>query len=197
MTVTTLDPLGIALFIVAAFIIAGSIHSAWLASPVSRRMQIPVDGRLHIRGRRLFGDNKTVRGFIVMPPAAGFAFWALGSLLEAISPSLRYSLWPLGSGGLALLGTWAGLGFMLGELPNSFVKRQLDISPGRSAKGELSSIVSFAVDRVDSIFGVLIVISIVTPTPWMTWLYAIVMGPAVHLCFSLLLFRLGVKARRA
>jgi hypothetical protein len=89
MTVTTPNPLGIALFIVAAFIIAGSIHSAWLASPVSRRLQIPVDGGLHIRGRRLFGDNKTVRGFIVMPPAAGFAFWALGVLLEAMSPQLR------------------------------------------------------------------------------------------------------------
>ena len=197
MTVTTLDPLGIALFIIAAFIIAGSIHSAWLASPVSRRLQIPVDGRLRIRGRRLFGDNKTVRGFIVMPPAAGFAFWALGSLLQAISPALRDSLWPFGNGGLALLGTWAGLGFMLGELPNSFVKRQLDISPGRAANGELSSLLSFAVDRVDSIFGVLIVISIVTPIPWMTWFYAILIGPAVHLSFSVLLFRLGVKARRA
>ncbi len=197
MTLTTLNPLGIALFIVAAFIIAGSIHSAWLASPVSCRLQIPIDGRLHIRGRRLFGDNKTVRGFIVMPPAVGFAFWALGVLLEEMSPPLRDSLWPLGNGGLALLGTWAGLGFMLGELPNSFAKRQLDISPGSSANGELSSLLSFAVDRVDSIFGVLIAISIVTPTPWMTWLYAIIIGPAVHFCFSVLLFRLGVKARRA
>ncbi len=197
MMATTLNPLGIGVFIVAAFIIAGSIHSAWLASPASRHLQIPVDGRLNIRGRRLFGDNKTVRGFIVMPPAAGFAFWALGVLLEEMSPPLRDSLWPLGNGGLAVLGTWAGLGFMLGELPNSFAKRQLDISPGSSANGEVSSLLSFAVDRVDSILGVLIAISIVTPTPRMTWLYAILIGPAVHLCFSVLLFRLGVKARRA
>ncbi|MEO7366713.1 MAG: CDP-archaeol synthase [Gemmatimonadaceae bacterium] len=197
MTVTTLGPLGIAVFVVAAFIIAGSIHSAWLASPVSRRLQIPIDGRLHIRGRRLFGDNKTVRGFIVMPPAAGFAFWALGVLLEEMSPQLRDSIWPLSNGGLALLGTWAGLGCMLGELPNSFVKRQLDISPGGFANGGLSSLLLFAGDRVDSIFGVLIAISIVAPTPWMTWMYVILIGPAVHLCFSMLLFRLGVKARRA
>lgn len=197
MTVTTLDPIGIALFILAAFILAGSIHSAWLASPVSRRLQIPIDGRLNIRGRRLFGDNKTVRGFIVMPFAAGFAFWALGILLEEMSTPLRDGLWPLSNGGLALLGTWAGLGFMLGELPNSFAKRQLNISPGSSANGGLSSLLAFAVDRVDSIFGVLIAISIVTPTPWMTWLYTILIGPVVHLCFSVLLFRLGVKARRA
>ncbi|HUQ48966.1 MAG TPA: CDP-archaeol synthase [Gemmatimonadaceae bacterium] len=197
MTDTTLHSYAVAVFIVAAFVIAGLVHSAWLASPLSRRLQMPIDGRVHFRGRRLFGDNKTVRGFIVMPPAAGFAFWALGTLLGEIAPPLRDNLWPLSNGGLALLGTWAGLGFMLGELPNSFVKRQFDIPPGRPANGELSSLLSFAVDRVDSIFGVLIALSIVVPTSWMTWVFAILIGPFVHFCFSVLLFRLGVKARRA
>ena len=31
------------------------------------------------------------------------------------------------------MGAWCALGFMLGELPNSFVKRQLDIAPGGTA----------------------------------------------------------------
>ena len=193
----TIDPLVTALFLITAFIAAGLIHSAWLASAVSRKLYIPVDGRLHVRGRRLFGDNKTVRGFVVMVPAAGVCFWALGSLLDATSPALRTSLWPLGNGELALLGAWAGLGFMLGELPNSFLKRQLDIAPGKPAKGTVASIASFAADRLDSIIGMLVAISIVTPTPWMTWLYVIVLGPGVHLCFSVLLYRLGVKARPA
>lgn len=194
---TTIDSFDTALFLIAAFITAGLIHSAWLASAVSYRLNVPVDGRLHVRGRRLFGDNKTVRGFVVMPPAAGLSFWVLGSLLDTTSPALRAGLWPLGNVELALLGTWAGLGFMLGELPNSFIKRQLDIAPGGPAKGNLPSLVSFAADRLDSIIGMLVVISIVTPTPWMTWVYAIVFGPGVHLCFSALLYRLGVKARLA
>ncbi len=192
----TIDSLNTALFLIAAFIAAGLIHSAWLASSVSQRLSVPVDGGVHIRGRRLFGDNKTIRGFIVMPPAAGLSFWALGSLLDATSPALRSGLWPLGNGELALLGTWAGIGFMLGELPNSFVKRQLDIAPGMPSKGSLRSRVSFVADRVDSIIGALFAISIVTPTPWMTWMYALLLGPGVHLCFSVLLYELGVKARR-
>ena len=194
---TTIDPLVTALFLIAAFIIAGLLHSAWLASDFSNRFSYPVDVGLRVRGRRVFGDNKTLRGFIVMAPAAGLSFFALGALLEATSPALRASLWPLSNAGLALLGLWAGFGFMLGELPNSFVKRQLDIAPGMPPVGRSGAFVSFVADRVDSIAGMAVAISLVTSTPWMTWVYVIVLGPAIHLCFSVLLYRLGVKARAA
>ncbi|HVF40752.1 MAG TPA: CDP-archaeol synthase [Gemmatimonadaceae bacterium] len=194
---TTTDPFGIAVFLIVAFIAAGLLHSAWLASPASRSLQIPVDGGLHFRGRRLFGANKTVRGFVVMPPAAAISFCSLGMLLDATSAELRDSLWPVSNSALTLLGACAGLGFMLGELPNSFVKRQLGIPPGQPAKGSIATLLSFAADRLDSILGMLIAISIVAPTPWMTWVYVIVLGPGIHLCFSVLLYRLGVKVRAA
>ncbi len=192
-----IDPLVTALFLVAAFILAGLAHSAWLASPGSRRFRHPIDGGLRVRGRRLFGDNKMVRGFVVMVPAAGLAFWGLGMLLDATSPALRTSLWPLGNGELALLGVWAGLGFMLGELPNSFIKRQLDVAPGLPPAGGVARVVSFVADRVDSILGMMAAISIATPTPIMTWVWVLIVGPGIHLGFSLLLHRLGVKARVA
>ena len=194
---TTIDPLVTALFLIAAFIIAGLLHSAWLASNASRRFSHPIDGGLRVRGRRLFGDNKTLRGFMVMAPAAGLSFFALGALLDATSPALRASLWPLNNLELTLLGTWAGLGFMLGELPNSFAKRQLDIAPGMPPLGKAAAFVSFVVDRLDSILGMAVALSLVTHTPWLTWVYVILLGPAIHLCFSVLLYRLGVKARAA
>jgi CDP-diglyceride synthetase len=194
---TTIDPLVCALFLIGAFMMAGVAHSVWLAHELSGRFSYPIDGGSHLRGRRLFGDNKRVRGFVVMLPAAGASFWLLAQLLDAVSPALRASLWPLSNGQLALLGTWAGLGFMLGELPNSFVKRQLDIAPGAPASGKLAGIASFVADRVDSIIGMLLAISLATHTPWETWLYVLILGPAIHLCFSVLLYRLGVKARPA
>jgi hypothetical protein len=55
----------------------------------------------------------------------------------------------------------------------------------------------FLIDRLDSIVGMLIAVSIVVPTPWMTWVYVIVIGPAVHWSFSVLLYYIGVKARPA
>ena len=52
-------------------------------------------------------------------------------------------------------GALAGAGYVAGELPNSFVKRRLDISPGGAAQGGLW-LVFWTVDQVDSVIGVLV-----------------------------------------
>jgi len=193
----TSDALARALFIVVAFVLAGLVHSAWLGSRWSRRLLIPLDGGARIRGRRVFGENKTVRGFVVMVPAAAVAFWLMYLVAAAIAPSAIESLWHLSAVGYAVLGAWAGLGFMLGELPNSFVKRQLDVAPGQAPRGSVAAIVSFVVDRLDSIIGMLLAITLAAPTPWFTWVFVIVIGPAIHFAFSVLLYKLGVKERAA
>jgi CDP-2,3-bis-(O-geranylgeranyl)-sn-glycerol synthase len=186
-----------AIFLVIAFTIAGLAHSAWLRTRVSRRLFIPLDGGLTLRGRRVFGENKTIRGFVSMVPAAAGAFALCIAVARWAFPELAAELWPLTTAGYAAAGAWAGLGFMLGELPNSFVKRQLDVAPGQAPAGRIGAAVSFAVDRTDSILGMLIALSIATPTPAMTWVYALIIGPGIHLAFSILLYRLGVKARPA
>lgn len=193
----TPDPLAEALFIIVAFVIAGFAHSAWLGSRWSSRLMIPLDGGVTLRGRRLFGDNKTVRGFVMMVPAAAVCFAGLFSVLSFALPSAAEALWPLPPLGYLSLGAWAGFGFMAGELPNSFVKRQLDVAPGKPPKSRAGVIVSFIVDRLDSILGMLAAISVASPTPWKTWLLVLVIGPAIHLAFSVLLYRLGVKERAA
>ena len=190
------DPFVCAIFLIVAFVLAGLLHSAWLRSPASRRLAIPIDGGAHFRGRRVFGENKTVRGFVVMVPAAALMFVALAGAARTL-PDLAASLWPLGLGGYAALGAWAALGFMLGELPNSFVKRQLDVAPGDAPRGRVAALVGFVVDRLDSIVGMLTAVTIAVPTPWTTWLWVLILGPTIHWSFSVLLYRLGVKARPA
>jgi len=194
---TTLDPLVCALFLIGAFVLAGLAHSAWLRTAVSQRLAIPLDGGARIRGRRVFGDNKTVRGFAVMIPAASMAFIVLATLLRRMAPDLAGGLWPLTLGEMAALGAWAALGFMLGELPNSFVKRQLDIAPGAAPRAPTARMVSFLIDRYDSILGMLAVVTLVAGAPWATWAYVVVLGPPIHWSFSVLLYQLGVKARPA
>jgi CDP-2,3-bis-(O-geranylgeranyl)-sn-glycerol synthase len=189
------DPLAAALFLTAAFVIAGLAHSAWLRTRLSRRLMMPLDGGLRFRGRRVFGENKTVRGFLVMVPAASLAFAALAAALSVSSHDAIAELWPLSIASYGALGAWAGLGFMVGELPNSFVKRQLDIAPGSAPRGWAAAVICFVVDRLDSILGALIAVSVVVPTPPMMWVYVLLMGPGIHLAFSALLYRLGVKAR--
>lgn len=193
----TPDPLSCALFLTVAFVLAGFAHSAWLRMPASRRLLVPLDGGARFRGKRVFGENKTVRGFVVMVPAAATAFALLHVVLMRAAPPIAADLWRLETAGYAALGAWAGLGFMLGELPNSFVKRQLDVAPGMAPASRAGTVVTFVVDRVDSIIGMMLAISLVTPTPWMTWVYVLIIGPGIHLAFSVLLHRLGVKARPA
>jgi hypothetical protein len=122
---------------------------------------------------------------------------ALRVVIEALAPGLTNALWPRTTAGYGALGAWAGLGFMLGELPNSFVKRQLDVAPGEAPRGAVARVVGFLIDRLDSIVGMLAAVTLVEPTPWMTWAYVIVIGPTVHWSFSVLLYYIGVKARPA
>jgi CDP-archaeol synthase len=93
----------------------------WLA-----RWKRPLDAGATFRGRRLFGDNKTWRGAAVMsagPMAATLALLRIPAYRARLPAPLRDT-------NPALLGAVLGLSTVAGELPNSFLKRQLDIPPG-------------------------------------------------------------------
>ena len=188
----TVDSIAVAVFLLAAFTLAGAAHTAWLATAASKRFAQPLDGGLTFRGKRLFGANKTFKGFVVMVPAAAASF----ALLAGVAPTSA-GLWELSLGSYAGLGAIAGFGFMAGELPNSFVKRQLGIPPGMSATTPLAAVLQFSIDRLDSGLGMLAVVSAAVPTPWTTWTVILITGPAIHWTFSLVMFRLGLKARAA
>jgi CDP-2,3-bis-(O-geranylgeranyl)-sn-glycerol synthase len=191
---TAIDPVACVWFLLAAFVIAGTAQTAWFRSPSSRRFAQPLDAGLTLRGRRLFGENKTLRGFVVMVPASAAAF-ALLAMLAGDPPAL--GLWPLSIPGYAMAGAVAGLGFMAGELPNSFVKRQLDIMPGDAPRRPIASVCQFAVDRLDSGIGMLVALNLLVAVPWRTAAVVLVVGPFIHWTFSVVMFHLGLKPRPA
>ena len=192
MSTEVLDPLACALFLLAAFVLAGSAQALWLASDASRQWAWPLDGGRTFRGRRLLGDNKTARGFVVMVPATGLAF-----LVLALAGSGTPGLWPLTPLQYLGLGMLAGAGCMLGELPNSFVKRQLRIPPGSPAAGPVARPLFFVVDRLDSTLGVLGALMLAVPVPPATVVYVLLAGMALHGALSVVTFRMGGKARAA
>jgi hypothetical protein len=87
------------------------------------------------RGRRIFGDNKTLRGAIVM--TTGVTVFAC---LLAEVPAYWSSL-PEGiqHGGPFVFGLLLGLGAVVAELPNSFLKRQLDIGSGKHQRSPVGT----------------------------------------------------------
>ena len=192
MSTQSLDPLACGLFLVAAFVLAGSAQTLWLASEASRRWSWPLDGGRMFRGRRLLGDNKTARGFVVMVPVTGLAFMVL-----ALAVSGTPGLWPLTAAQYLGLGMLAGAGCMLGELPNSFIKRQLRIPPGSRAAGPVTGPLFSVVDRLDSTLGALTTLMLAVPVPPATLVSVLLVGVVLHGALSVVTFRLGGKARAA
>ena len=192
---TALNPTACALFIIAGFTCAGGAHVLWLRSSLARRLALPIDLGLTVRGHRLFGDNKTWRGLLVIIPATAASFFLLSQSLGGFGPS-SLGLWPLSPAAYAGLGGWAALGFMIGELPNSFAKRQQGVPPGGAARGRMRLPFMLA-DRLDSVLGMLIVITLVVPVPVGTWALILIVGPMIHLGFSATLYLVGVKRRVA
>jgi CDP-2,3-bis-(O-geranylgeranyl)-sn-glycerol synthase len=191
------DPLHCGLFLILAFALAGLLQSLWLRSRVSQSLAIPLDGGRTFRGQPILGENKTLRGFVVMIPAAALAFGAVAAVVSLPRGMPPATLWQLTPAGYAALGAWAGFGFMAGELPNSFVKRRLGILPGQTPASGLATAICFMIDRTDSIIGMLVAVTAAVRTPWTTWVWVLLLGPSIHWLFSWWLFRLGVKGRPA
>ena len=187
------DPLATAMFLLAAFTLAGTAQTAWFATSLSQALAVPLDGGKRFRGRRILGAHKTIRGFVMMVPATGVAFALLASVA---GDAVQRALWPLSVMQYALLGAWAGFGFMAGELPNSFLKRQLDIEPGEAPDGWRGAL-HFLLDRIDSGLGMLAALALLVGVPWLTWIYVLLLGPFIHWSFSFVMFRLGLKGRAA
>jgi CDP-2,3-bis-(O-geranylgeranyl)-sn-glycerol synthase len=189
------EPLASALFLLLALGAAGVVHVWWLRRVTTGFLMRPLDCGLSFRRRRIFGDNKRLRGMVAMPVAAAAIFWLAGSLSETLPMWLALGMWDLSPGRLALLGGAAGLAFMVGELPNSFFKRQLGIAPGQLPQRGWARWLCPLLDRIDSILGTLLVVSLLVPVSVMTWFWLMLIGPAVHALFSAVLFRLRIKER--
>jgi CDP-2,3-bis-(O-geranylgeranyl)-sn-glycerol synthase len=186
---------GSALFVVVAMSLAGVVHVLWLRSATSKYFCQPLDGGLTFRGRRLFGANKTLRGLMVMPIAAAVTFSAAGSAREWLPGWIAAGMWDLALGEYALLGLACGSAFMIFELPNSFLKRQLDVPPGEAPRQPWLRAICFSLDRCDSTVGVMLVVAVALPISGETWFWVFLLGPASHAVFSALLHQMGEKAR--
>jgi hypothetical protein len=175
--------------------LSGAAHVVWLRSDLARAMSWPVDGGLKFRGKRLFGDNKRVCGFLVLPPASALSFAMLSVVTNQLPAAWSAALWKLDVWQYALLGLICGFAFMLAELPNSFLKRQLDIPPGGTSRSPVLRTTTLVLDRVDSVLGALIALSLCVSVALTTWLWVLVLGAVLHAAFSAALYGLGLKAR--
>ena len=183
-----------ALVMALPVVVGGLLHVAviklhWFPSLAA----IPLDGGLTWRGRRLFGANKTVRGAVVMVAATAIAAW-VSAWLNAGAPALpvqhEQPLW---------WGALLGAGYILGELPNSAAKRQLDIEPGAAAPTTTHPGLRplfWLVDQVDFLAGIVVVVAVAGhPLPWPIIGALVGVALVVHPLVAALMVGMGLKSR--
>jgi hypothetical protein len=182
-----------ALLFVLPVIVGGAVHIFAIRLGLWPRLaRLPLDGGLGWRGRRLLGDNKTVRGAVVMTAATALASGLVGLAVGAHGLAAR-GLAPAAAHPLAW-GALLGAGYVAGELPNSFLKRQLDVAPGAAARGPLRPLF-WIVDQCDSLVGVLAAVSLVAMPPLALSAVLVAVTIVVHPLAALVMKRLGLKSR--
>jgi hypothetical protein len=183
-----------ALWLAIPVTLAGLTH-VWvmrrgLLSPLAR---VPLDGGLTFRSRRLFGENKTLRGAVVMSAAAALWISLFDNLERACCLSMGLRLVDAARWPSIPYGALLGAGYIVGELPNSFAKRQLDIAPGAPAAGARS--LFWLIDQVDSTLAVLVILACLTPLSlaFCGWLIALTL--VLHPTVAFVMVHLGLKRR--
>ena len=164
------------------------IRYDWLTS-----FKRPLDLGLRLRGKRIFGDHKTWRGL-----AINLAFCTLGTIIQAWFQRKGYlpkwlPFFDYAKEGPSI-GLLLGLGMTVGELPNSFIKRRLDIAPGESGKG-VAGIIFFLFDQVDLTVGIWVFLFFfIKPSPLMIlWSFAITL--VAHVAISSAGYLLGMRKK--
>ncbi|MDR0318550.1 MAG: CDP-2,3-bis-(O-geranylgeranyl)-sn-glycerol synthase [Nitrososphaerota archaeon] len=130
-------------------------------------------GKNFIDGKRLFGNNKTFRGF--------FFGWIIG-----LSVGLaEYYLIPSNILSLSVLfAVFTPFGALLGDLVAAFLKRRLDIAPG----GKLPII-----DQLDFVVGAIIFSLPLSFISWKIAVVALLITPPIHLFTNICAYKLKLK----
>lgn len=139
-----------ALWLFAPLLFASAVAGVVLARDLLPWARRPIDGGVHLRGRRLFGDSKTWRGVLVAVVCSAVFAAAQEHVVGRAVGALLVVDWE--SVPSPAFGAAMGLGATLGELPNSFVKRRVGIAPGKTTTGA-RSIVFWVWDQVDLLLG--------------------------------------------
>jgi hypothetical protein len=170
----------------APLLVGLAVHGLCIRAGALRGLMRPIDGGRRLRGHRLFGDNKTWRGLLAV--AAGTS---LGYAVQAASGGFAGS--PLAPTAVAaLVGLLTGAAAMAAELPNSLLKRQLGIAPGRQAAGA-RGLLFHVLDQLDLAAGAWLVLLWFVPVSVATVLWSLAFLVVVHPFVSLAGFAMGMR----
>jgi hypothetical protein len=152
----------------------------------------PIDRGRKFRGRRIFGENKTYRGVVVVSLGTAIGFGLQSLLFHRIASIRSVELFDYPFFKSVALGLAMGVAARLSELPNSFIKRQFEIAPGTAAKG-WKSVIFYIYDQIDFLLGAWLVLAIMVPVTIGRVLLSSVLLLVAHQIMSSVGYALGMR----
>ncbi len=178
------------LYLFAPLLVASALMAAVLRFDLVPSLKRPVDAGRMLRGRRLLGDGKTWRGFVVAIVGCVVTVVAQKHLrfgrLEALALVDYAHVDPL------VFGSAMGAGAMVGELPNSFVKRRLGIPAGSTTGGPLS-VLFYVWDQVDLLTTAWPAVAVWVRTSALLVATSFAVALALHPTISLVGYLIGAR----
>lgn len=173
-------------------ILAGILNMVFVKTSVYRKLKTPIDGGKSLSdGKRIFGDNKTWIGFFSMIVICIITAVLWGNLCRLLNISHMNELYLFHKNEFwynASVGAYFGASYMLFELPNSFLKRRLDIAPGKT-----TSKLFFVIDQIDSLFGVMLILFFTSRIPVWKYFFYIFLGGFTHISVNAILYKLKIR----
>jgi len=180
-------------WMVAPVLIAGFGQVLVLKTGLLPGLAVPLDRGVHWRGKPLLGPRKTWRGVIIMTTLSALVATAQAEAARRSRRLRAFSPFDYDRINPALLGVALGLGYCLAELPNSFVKRRLDIAP--AGRADRFAWLQYLVDQSDSVAGCLVALRFFYKPSRLETGLAFTTGVVLHVGVDQLMHALGVKRR--
>lgn len=175
----------ISVYLMWPVIFAGVVHMIIVTKDMFKPLKVPVN-------TRLFGENKTLRGFVVMPVLTVVGFSTLMPFEYFFEVSGKEPV--LKGVNILLLGAVSGFLYVLAELPNSFLKRRMGAKPGETPERFRAGFV--LLDQIDSSLFIALGYALVFGFHWTVCLLVFALSPLVALLVKRALFALKLKSTK-
>ncbi len=161
-----------------------------------KKHKYPIDGGKNWKdGKRIFGDHKTIIGFFSMIIICMVVQILYGLLLQGISKNELCDIYKYHDNTVLfnmVVGALFGFAYMICELPNSFIKRRVDIPDGKTLQSKIG-ILFFINDQLDSMFGVMVVLAIVAHLSIPGYIAYVLLGGITHIVINLILYKCKIR----
>ncbi len=156
-------------------------HYVVIPNNLFAKIALPIDCGLRLYDDPLLGTQKTFRGFIVVTVVTSVLTVLFDFFLDTHSVTNPLQL-----------GALLGFAYMVGELPNSFIKRRFHIKESTTASGKIGRVFA-AIDHIDSIIAAGFMFYILEHPSLLTMLILFIFGATPHICIDASVRKIGYK----